>query len=143
MGDSFTAGYRVAQGKTYSDWIERELGPANLEVLISCVESPHRGLDYLKKFGVQWSPHVVLLGVTLGNDISQDYVSLHPEPIGFNHGLELFHLPGPSLRSPPRARRFDLQAFLRKRSWFWADYFPPDRPIRASYGDDKLRLFDP
>ena len=143
LGDSFTAGYRVGQGATYSDWIERELGQGDIEVLISCVESPHRGLEYLERFGVGWRPHLVLLGVTLGNDIAQDYVSLHPEPIGFHHGLESFLLPASSLRADPRPRGGDLASFLRRHSWLWADAFPADRPIAASYRDSGLRLFDP
>lgn len=95
MGDSFTAGYRVAQEETFSSlldrWINQMGTPA--EVMISCVESPGAGLSWLQRFGVDHHPDVVLLGLTLGNDIAQAYIDLSPTPIGFAHGLETFLIP--------------------------------------------------
>jgi hypothetical protein len=95
LGDSFTAGYRIDQDDTYSkqleDWSTASFGPT--EALVSSIEHPHTGLTYLKDRGHKWSPHIVLLGITLGNDIAQSYVSLHPDKIGFNHGLESLDLP--------------------------------------------------
>jgi hypothetical protein len=116
MGDSFTAGYRVDQKDTYSYLIEQYLNQSlgKTEVLISCVDNPPTGLYYLDRFGLSYHPHVVLLGITLGNDISEVYIGLDPQGsfvindesgiiriekkpngsrIGFRHGLEKYDLP--------------------------------------------------
>jgi hypothetical protein len=80
LGDSFTAGYRVAQDQTYSylleQWVNRKVGPA--EVMVAEIEEPAKALYYLTKFGQDYHPHMVLLGITLGNDLAQNYVSLDP-----------------------------------------------------------------
>ena len=72
MGDSFTAGYRVDQEETFSRLLEKDLearGPA--EVLIAEIEEPVTGLFWLDRSGARFRPAVVLLGITLGNDIAQ------------------------------------------------------------------------
>ena len=79
MGDSFTAGYRVDQEETFSRLLEKDLaarGPA--EVLISEIEEPVTGLYWLDRSGVRFHPALVLLGVTLGNDIAQAGLALDP-----------------------------------------------------------------
>jgi hypothetical protein len=82
LGDSFTAGYRVGQQETFSYLLERHLRATGrwreVEVLISAVEEPATGFLYLARHGVGWQPDLVLLGVTLGNDIGQAYLSLDP-----------------------------------------------------------------
>jgi hypothetical protein len=80
MGDSFTAGYRVDQEATFSRLLEKDLQRRGVpaEVLVSCVEEPVTGLDYLSRFGNRYHPRLVLLGLTLGNDIAQAYASLSP-----------------------------------------------------------------
>ena len=76
MGDSFVAGYRVGQEETFSSlleqWINQKLGKA--EVLVSEIEDPITGLYYLSKSGLAFHPHIVLLGITIGNDIAQSYI---------------------------------------------------------------------
>ncbi len=80
IGDSFTAGYRVGQGKTFSDylehWLNQEFTDYKIEVLISSTDNPADSLHYFQSIGVSFHPHVVLLGVTLGNDISGTFVRL-------------------------------------------------------------------
>ena len=78
MGDSFVAGYRVGQEETFSflleQWINQKLGKC--EVLVSEIEEPITGLYYLSKSGIAFHPHIVLLGITIGNDIAQSYIAL-------------------------------------------------------------------
>jgi hypothetical protein len=72
MGDSFTAGYRVDQEETFSRLLEKDLaarGPA--EVLIAEIEEPVTGLFWLNRSGARFHTSVVILGLTLGNDIAQ------------------------------------------------------------------------
>ncbi len=81
LGDSFTAGYRVGQHETFSSLqeqlINREYGQA--EVMVAEISDPANALYYLDQFGLRLKPHIVLLGITLGNDISQTYVTLDPQ----------------------------------------------------------------
>ncbi|MEO8585736.1 MAG: hypothetical protein ABI584_06225 [Acidobacteriota bacterium] len=79
MGDSFTAGYRVDQEETFSRLLEKDLasrGPA--EVLIAEIEEPVTGLFWLDRSGARFHPSVVLLGLTLGNDVAQAGLALDP-----------------------------------------------------------------
>lgn len=82
LGDSFTAGYRVDQEETFSHLLEEHLEASGrwreVEVLISVIEAPPAGLLYLERHGLGWDPDLVLLGLTLGNDVSQSFVSLDP-----------------------------------------------------------------
>jgi hypothetical protein len=75
LGDSFNAGFRVGQDETLSHWrnawINRHYGPA--EILVAETEEPSTALYYLDQFGLQLKPQIVLLGITLGNDIVQGY----------------------------------------------------------------------
>jgi len=81
MGDSFTAGYRVGQDETFSylleKWLNRNYGKA--EVLISNIEDPAKGLYYLSFYGQFFHPHVIVLGLTLGNDLTQSYIGIDPQ----------------------------------------------------------------
>jgi hypothetical protein len=98
IGDSFTAGYRVGNEDTFSYklglWLN---GFVVGEVLVSAVEEPDNGLRYLREEGLAWNPHVVLFGITLGNDIAQAYIARNPSRIGFRSGLEDIELPAHSL----------------------------------------------
>lgn len=81
LGDSFNAGYRVGQHETFSflreQWVKQHLGTS--EVLVSEIEEPTTALYYLNKFGLTFHPHIVILGITLGNDIVQTYIALDPK----------------------------------------------------------------
>lgn len=146
LGDSFTAGYRVGQEDTFSrlleDWSTSNLVPT--EVLISQIEQPDSGLTYLKQYGYQWSPHVVLLGITLGNDIAQSYVSRHPSPIGFKHGLESLDLPAECFIQQDRFKQFIKKALYRlQRSRLYSAIFNSSIAINSWYGrKENLKLFD-
>jgi hypothetical protein len=80
LGDSFNAGYRVGQEDTLGflleQWINQHWGQS--EVLIAETEEPTTAVYYLQKFGLAFHPHIVLLGITIGNDIAQAYVRLDP-----------------------------------------------------------------
>jgi len=80
MGDSFTAGYRLGQDQTFSFLVERLLTDKhrsrNIEVMISAIEDPLTGLYYLTSHGIDYSPHLVVLGITLGNDLAQIYSNM-------------------------------------------------------------------
>ncbi len=80
LGDSFTVGYRVAQSETFSFLLQQELNTLqdsmDYEVIIGNIENPVYGIKYLNKFGLAYNPDIILLGLTLGNDLTQTYYSL-------------------------------------------------------------------
>lgn len=94
LGDSFTAGYRVGQDDTYSRrleaWASERLGPT--EVLVANIESPPRGVEWLERWGWAWAPDLVLMGVTLGNDVASSWIALHPGGVTPAE-VEAFELP--------------------------------------------------
>ena len=146
LGDSFTAGTRIDQADTFSiileEWSTKNLAPT--EVLISEIEHPDYGLKYLRQYGYKWSPHIAMLGITLGNDIAQSYVSRHPTSIGFRHGLEQFNIPDhcfvqrSSIKKAVIKKLYDLS-----RSRLSKAIFKPADDISNWYGrKEKLKLFD-
>jgi hypothetical protein len=146
LGDSFIAGMRIDQADTFSKilegWSTKNLAPT--EVLISMIEHPDNGLKYLRQYGYKWSPHIAMLGITLGNDIAQSYVSRHPTSIGFRHGLEKFSIPDHcfvqrgSIKKAIIKKLYDLS-----RSRFSKAIFKPSDDINNWYGrKEKLKLFD-
>ncbi|HVO50030.1 MAG TPA: hypothetical protein VMV60_03475 [Thermoanaerobaculia bacterium] len=78
MGDSFVAGYRVDQEATFSRLLEKDLAARGLsaEVLVAEIEEPVNGLFWLQGASARFHPDVVLLGLTLGNDITQAGLAL-------------------------------------------------------------------
>tara|TARA_B100001105_G_scaffold252728_1_gene244886 strand:+ start:40 stop:1221 length:1182 start_codon:yes stop_codon:yes gene_type:complete len=73
LGDSFMAGYRMGQEELlpylWENWLNKNYG--KYQVSVSMIGSPKTGLDYLLKYGLSYNPDLVLLGITLGNDIWQ------------------------------------------------------------------------
>jgi len=147
VGDSFAAGYRVDQEASAFHLLERrslqELGPT--EVPVAMTHAPKRALDWLREYGLGWSPHLVLLGITLGNDMAESYVSLHPEPIAFGRELRDVLLPGTAVDPPRGAAR----AWWRLRLWLSDRHLVraiirPAAPVALWYSNPrKLRALDP
>jgi hypothetical protein len=179
LGDSFTVGYRVGQRDSFSylleQWLRRKAHiPA--EVLVAHTGgggSPVSGLYYFTHFGVDFRPQVLLLGITLGNDIGQAYIGVDPhgpfvlktspdgvkierrigvkDLIGFRHGLEQIELPKsavtglPRVRSSPWAHQPLILQLLR-RSLLGIDPAEEPQAIKsyyASFGTVPNKLFDP
>jgi hypothetical protein len=168
IGDSFAVGYRMGQEETYAAQLEKWLNGniGSVEVLIAGVEDPVTALYYLQHFGIKYQPHVVLLEITLGNDIAQSYIALdergtysltegkegiwieekHPSnPLGFLHGLETQEFP-----SEYRATRGTSQRVAAKISSAIQQLrivrlvAGPEEPIMTWYGDpDRPNPFDP
>lgn len=80
IGDSFAAGYRVAQNETYSYILENKLNNSQdsvrFEVMIANIEDPVNGVKYLHNYGLAYNPDIIILGITLGNDLTQTYINL-------------------------------------------------------------------
>jgi hypothetical protein len=124
------------------DWSTQTLAPT--EVLIAQAEHLDQGLTYLRKFGYRWSPHAIMLGITLGNDIAQAYVSRHPTRIGFRHGLEKLDLPAQCYNRQFELKRFFQSAFYRVQDTrlFSAIFHPPLAVKNGYHRHLPLKLFD-
>jgi hypothetical protein len=165
LGDSFNAGFRAGQDETLAhwqnEWINRRYGPA--EILVAETEEPCTALYYLDRFGLKLKPQIVLLGITLGNDIVQAYQSLdahgkyvlttvngqvhievsHSYLIGFGQ-LAAHKIPPDYLKSENLGERFIRRfgRWLRKRRVLRPFY--QQHEAITSWGDrDQLSLFDP
>lgn len=146
LGDSFTAGYRVGQEETFSylleQWLTDQKTFGTAEVMISCIENPAMALYYLDKQGQYFHPHVVLMGITLGNDLAGAYIGIDPrgrftlhheddsmtierniidDPIGFRHGLEVYEIPQECLdpNAEPLERRLPPERVKPGISRIW------------------------
>lgn len=161
LGDSFNDGYRVDQDETFQhlreEWLKRKYGKA--EILVPETEEPATALYYLEKFGLQLKPHIVILGITLGNDIAEAYVGLGCQYIITTangqvnieiskkrlHGLSwsTYKIPPEYLKSETSIQRF----IRRARCWITRRHllrrFYQQREAITSGGDrDNLWLFD-
>lgn len=75
IGDSFVAGYRTDQDETLGQVLEDEL--ASSEVLIAGAGHPGAYFEYMRNHGLKFHPDLILVGITLGNDISHSYAARH------------------------------------------------------------------
>lgn len=139
IGDSFTAGYRLAQNETFSFLLEQYLNNksdgSKYEVLISAVDDPTAALDYLNRSGLSFKPKLVLLGVTLGNDIAEAYLGLSPggrytlddqtgtiitngsRTLGFHHGLDKMFVPAACAYPASFLDRRSITYHVLKQLW--------------------------
>lgn len=157
LGDSFTAGYRVGQQETFSflleQWVNQHLGKS--EVMVSEIEEPATALYYLNKFGLSYHPHIVLLGITLGNDIGQAYLSkgkyslkvdhngvtIEPKPTKFvakNYGIPEAYL---QKQSYLQGELHDFQRWFSKL-WLMRGFFKNNEGIMSYFDVDPPKIFD-
>ena len=137
VGDSFVAGYRTDQERTVGRVLERALRErpdgTGVDVVVAGVGHPGAALDWLGRHGFGFEPDVVVVGVTLGNDISQSWLGRRRLPSDTLAGLLM---PSAAYRSnlgllPARADRTlsRWRAYKRARSLWATDV------IGSWYGD--------
>lgn len=161
LGDSFNAGFRVDQDNTFShlreEWINRKYGKA--EILVAETEEPATALYYMDKFGLQLKPQIVILGITLGNDITEAYLGLGRQysitttngqlDIRINKkrlsGLSLatYKIPPEYLKSENPLQRFIRRAgrWLTRRNLL-RPFFQEHEAITSGGDRDNIWLFD-
>ena len=162
IGDSFTAGYRLAQNETFSFLLEQYLNNKSdgnrYEVLISAVDDPTAALDYLNSTGFSFKPQMVLLGVTLGNDIAQAYVGLTSggkytlndetgditinasQTLGFAHGLEKLTIPETCFYPSSFLDRRSITYHVLKQLWRRSQN---GEVMSSWYDKERPKVFDP
>jgi hypothetical protein len=77
VGDSFVAGYRTDQGDTVGARLEQALRRRtgrDVQVLVAGEGHPAAARVYLRRDGLGFHPDLVLVGITLGNDVSQTWI---------------------------------------------------------------------
>lgn len=171
LGDSFAAASRIDQHESYAylieRWANRTFGKT--EVLVSMIANPVVGLSYLQRFGIEFRPHVVVLGLTIGNDLAETLAAIDPRgthdlddetgiivkrdapaTLGATLGSDKYGLPD---HAASKSRltwsyafrymrdRLRIVALLEANSFA----FFPDRPaaITASIPGFDARMFDP
>lgn len=77
IGDSFVMAYRLNHQDSSGYLIEKIIrnnlnrsGFNDVEVMVAGAYDPYFALEYFKKYGEKYSPHMVVLGICLANDIS-------------------------------------------------------------------------
>ena len=91
-----------------------------------------------------FSPDLVMLVITLGNDFAQVYAAGHPTPIGFTKGLDTLRLPSNAIDEAHGIARLNLRLlrWLGALALHRRLFDPPG--IASWYGSfEKRMLFDP
>jgi len=162
LGDSFNSGFRVGQKEVFSSlleqWINQHYGKC--EVLVTETEEPAIALYCLDRFGVKFHPDVVLLGITLGNDIAQNYFSLDSrysltmdsggvgierhDNLQKSRSPEGYMIPADYLEPRTTLEQMvtELGRWLRKRRLL-CRLLQDDEPITSGWVRNPPRLFDP
>lgn len=84
VGDSFVAGYRTDQDETVGQVLENELrqrtGRAAPQILVAGAGYPGAAATLVTRHLLSFEPDLVLIGVTVGNDISQSWLGSGNRP---------------------------------------------------------------
>jgi hypothetical protein len=156
LGDSYVDGYRTDQKQTIGYITEKLLNQElknqkkafkSVEVMISGHNNPADAWYYYQEHGYKYHPHLVVLGVTLGNDITWNNYKTGVVPIKNTDGstslslipnsradrsfLEGLPLPKDAylIRSTKSIRLLDLELKIinkmAKISYIFGDFIPP------------------
>ena len=119
LGDSFAAGYRTDQDATVGHLLgarlSRRMG-RDVRVWPTLLGSPSFYDEYLSRFAFQHDPDLVLIGITLGNDIGSAYATSRDLPLETGVVAEL-ELPVDAYRTS--ASLVWLRAHRSLLAWRW------------------------
>jgi hypothetical protein len=151
LGDSYIDGMRTDQERTLGHVLEQTLrgtaaDGADVEVLISGHNNPTNAWYYFQEHGYKYAPRLVILGVTLGNDLTwysyqasfiptagpDGAVDLRPVASPRQVGREQpdLLLPADAYRAPSwldpwEDREMRLRSVLASRAMIFAGLVPP------------------
>jgi hypothetical protein len=129
------------------------------EVMVSEIEEPATALYYLNKFGLGYHPDIVLLGITLGNDLGQAHLCLDPkgkyvlnidhnrvtiEPKRNEIGNLEYEIPEAYLQKQSYLQRklYDIRRWF-KRLWLMRGFYKYEEGIISSAdAETPPKLFD-
>jgi SGNH hydrolase-like domain, acetyltransferase AlgX len=147
LGDSFVAGYRTDQEETVGRRLELDLrtttGDAGVEVLVAELPHPEAVRVYLREHAARLKPDLVLVGLTIGNDLAQGWAVRRavPEPV-----IASLLLPADAFRRTPLDRlALGLDRSLRSwRSYRRLTSLLRRDPITTDYPDSpgRVHVFD-
>jgi len=91
VGDSFVGGYRVDQQETSGYILDNRLTEMmhqagrehKIELIVALLEDTAIATQWMKAHGLKYQPDLVIIGVTLGNDVAQTCISREPAFSGF------------------------------------------------------------
>ena len=131
VGDSYVDGMRTDQERTIGYLLEQRLARDDpdgktYQVLIAGNKNPANSWYYLQEHGRKFNPHIVILGVTLGNDLTwHNYkAGLIPEQTSDGETILFTGRPGSTggpkqgLPSPARRGLYATERFRRAERYF-------------------------
>jgi hypothetical protein len=117
VGDSFVVGYRTDQdataGKVMEDELKRRMGRRSVEVLVAGAGHPGAALGLVEKHLLDFEPDLLVVGITLGNDISQSWLERQSLPAEV---LSSLFLPEDAF-APGYLGQFPARADRSLRTW--------------------------
>lgn len=124
VGDSFVVGYRIGQNETIGATLEadlrRRLG-TNVEVLVAGAGHPAAYLEFVRQHANRYDPDLVLVGLTLGNDLSHAYYAARR--LAFEEQTVAdARLPPDAFTDHP-GRRLAIRIDRTLQSWRWYEQF--------------------
>lgn len=128
LGDSFVAGYRMDQDDTLGRRLELELSRmlGSTEVLAAQVPHPEAARLYIETSAAQFQPDLIIVGVTLGNDLAQTWAVRRrvPEPV-----IASLLLPSDAFDN---SRVHGVVAKVERSARAWRSYRRLSRALRAA-----------
>jgi hypothetical protein len=147
VGDSFVAGYRTDQEETVGRRLELALrertGDPGIEVLVAELPHPEAVRAWLREHAARFDADLVLVGLTIGNDLAQGWAVRRavPEPV-----IASLLLPADAFRRAPLDRlALRLDRSLRSwRSYRRLTSLLRREPITTDYPDSpgRVHVFD-
>lgn len=147
LGDSYVDGMRTDQRDTIGALLERDLKREgrSVEVVISGHNNPANAWYWLQNWSAQWHPDHVLLGITIGNDITHQNLNggvvsgtapgevVLRDAALMNGDVSIWPELLPSGAYPPAQRfrdrwneaEFGLRDWLAQRSTWFGQWVPP------------------
>lgn len=151
LGDSYVDGMRTDQERTMGHVLEQILeeqatGGTEVELLISGHNNPTNAWYYFQEHGYKYAPDVVILGVTLGNDLTWYSYKASFVPVAGPDGTVALRLVPPFTQTgrervdlllpadaylapgwldPWEDREMSLRSFLASESAVFAQLVPP------------------
>jgi len=124
LGDSYVDGMRTDQVRTIGYLLEQRLNSeacsddtAAYEVMISGHNNPANAWYYYQEFGRRYHPQIVVLGVTLGNDLTwHAYRSTFQPAISSRNKRILIWQKG-GYQSKPAQGWFPVEAYVSPEQW--------------------------
>lgn len=126
LGDSYVDGMRTDQRETIGFLLEQRLNQEactdeidRYEVMISGHNNPANAWYHYQEFGHRYHPHLVILGTTLGNDLTWHSFRSTFQPSIDSNGRRMLVWHGDLLQSKPAQGWFPSEAYIPSNEYLF------------------------